>query len=267
MKRVLSIFIAAVMMVACFSIATSAATQTVNYSVVPTLVGDTVVVNVEATITHDVEIVKDHSFYMYMYFDTEKFSPKSLTIIGDWADPENQDNSEWLGTNEPNCVEMQYAVLKSFAANETVVLAYTVVFDIIGTLDSTETFQVDLGYGTVEVDQYDEISETYPIYVAPESASSATRKGCEACGVESGVRFISKIDTTTADLAGYGMRISYNGVTKDVDSTVNYSVDGAIATYTVVVTNAPAGAKFAVAPYAKYANGVIAFAEAGEYVA
>lgn len=100
--------------------------------------------------------------------------------------------------------------------------------------------------------------------VAPTAAAQEVRQGCKACGVAAGVRFISSIDTAAAGdgLEGYGIEITYNGVTKDVPAVNTFKTEGNVVYFTAVITNAPAGATFVAQPYAKYADGKV-YATAG----
>lgn len=275
MKRVLSIFIAAIMVVASFSVAVSAATgdDVVSISVVPTQVEDQIIVDVTITATHWKNCAGAPGISMFLDYNDEVLD----AVDYEWGqniNGESKYNNIWL---DPDTVNVECTDISLWEANVEVVMTYKLIFDITGDIadGDTLTFHNFLDYtANGHVNNVEEdITITYvateapvepePEYAAPSTAVAQARKGCEACGVVAGIRFLATIEKTD-DLTGYGMRIEYNGNSVDVDSKVDYSVDGNVVTYTVVVTNAPVGAEFVVAPYAVYGEETI-FATAGAY--
>lgn len=173
----------------------------------------------------------------------------------------------------------------------TTVGTYTLTFQVPATAEIGTTYDFQIYYGanaanlcsdaagTHVVDPFELMFEGNPLpamtvtvaeeaveepAVAPTAAEQAVRLGCEACGVAAGVRFISSIDTAAAGdgLEGYGIEITYNGVTKDVPAVNTFKTEGNVVYFTAVITNAPAGATFVAQPYAKYADGKV-YATAG----
>lgn len=59
------------------------------------------------------------------------------------------------------------------------------------------------------------VPEAAPSYEAPASAMAQELAGCEACGVEAGVRFIAEVDAAADE---YGMYITANGKTYTLTS-------------------------------------------------
>ena len=273
MKRVLSIFIAVVMVVASFSITALAADQ-VDITVTATQSGENQIIVDTIVKTIPAKTVESTpGWAMYLTYDETVVNAVSYEWV-EGMDGSLEDNNVWL---DPGMVESQCIDISFWEAGVEATIHLRVVFDIIGEVADGDviTFSQDFEYTQNAIINpfRDDVTVTYvateapvepePEYAAPSTAVAQARKGCEACGVVAGIRFLATIEKTD-DLTGYGMRIEYNGNSVDVDSKVDYSVDGNVVTYTVVVTNAPVGAEFVVAPYAVYGEETI-FATAGAY--
>ena len=273
MKRVLSIFIAVVMVVASFSITALAADQ-VDITVTATQSGENqIIVDTIVKTIPEKTVESTPGWAMYLTYDETVVNAVSYEWV-EGMDGSLEDNNVWL---DPGMVESQCIDISFWEAGVEATIHLRVVFDIIGEVADGDviTFSQDFEYTQNAIINpfRDDVTVTYvateapvepePEYAAPSTAVAQARKGCEACGVVAGIRFLATIEKTD-DLTGYGMRIEYNGNSVDVDSKVDYSVDGNVVTYTVVVTNAPVGAEFVVAPYAVYGEETI-FATAGAY--
>ncbi len=136
-----------------------------------------------------------------------------------------------------------YAFEVLAAPGETIVITHEFTQISFGLLTMAPTD--DSGLTTV-------VPTAAPSYEAPASAKAQELAGCEACGVEAGVRFIAEVDAAADE---YGMYITANGKTYTLTSAADdFNVKATTAdtvTFTAVIFS---DLTFEVVVFEKYGN-------------
>lgn len=257
MKKLFSIALVIAMAVSCLAIFPSAVACEGTASITHTIEGDILTV----TFAADAQMVDNPAAGMdvildwYMEYDSAVLEYLGdETLVKEGIDLEAEGNvatfCEPLDPEDPSCTTMsQYIgfmpVLEDADKNFTV--SATAQWKILAPIGSTgigfDLVEAFVGYSSAQLwaqPQFDpyyfDYEEAAPEYEAPAPAMAQELLGCEACGVDAGVRFIATVDAA-AD--AFGMYITANGKTYTLSSeTAGFNIKDETAdtiTFTAVI--------------------------------
>lgn len=232
MKKLFSIALVIAMAVSCLAIFPSAVACEGTASITHKIEGDILTV----TFAADAQMVDNPAAGMDVILDWYmEYDPAVLQYLGDETLVKTGIDLEAAGNVATFCEEMdgimsQYIgfmpVLEDADKNFTV--SATAQWKILAPIGSTgigfDLVEAFVGYSNAQLwalpqsdPYYFDYEEAAPEYEAPAPAMAQELLGCEACGVDAGVRFIATVDAT-AD--AYGMYITANGKTYTLSSDV-----------------------------------------------